>query len=136
MNAYFNMSVPPRSTVAWNIKAAGERLVFDLAVLPDGETPEAFIGRHADELDAVKRPRLYMVAEPLGRDATLPEGYRLCTDPLLAVAVICRTVNGLYVPNRAILPHPRSPREKICFSPQGFPRIGRKSTPELRRGRQ
>ena len=121
MNAYFNMSVPPRSTIAWNIKAAGERLVFDLAVLPDGETPEAFIRRHAAELDAVKRPRLYMVAEPFGRDAALPEGYRLCTDPLLAVAVICRTVNGLYVPNRAILPHPAHLAKRFAFPLKDFP---------------
>ena len=111
MNAYCNMSVPPRTAMAWQVKSVGGRLVFDLAHVAGipVESDEAkkawltdFIQANGTALSATVRPLRYTVAELLPRTVALPNGYRLCDDSLLAIAMICRTVNGLYVPQRGL----------------------------------
>ena len=111
MNAYCNMSVPPRTAMAWQVKSVGGRLVFDLARVAGlpVESDESkktwltdFIQTSEPALSATVRPLRYTVAELLPRTVALSNGYRLCDDPLLAIAMICRTVNGLYVPQRRL----------------------------------
>jgi len=109
-DAYHNMSVPPRSHGQRQVKPVGNYLVFDLigvAGAPKwgGEKVldrwlEDFQRQHANALQTASRPSGYSVALALPRGKALPDGFSLCNNPVLTVAVACRIVGGLYVPRR------------------------------------
>ena len=108
--AYCNMSAPPRSRVKKEVRTVGSHIVFDLAVLsglsarPSDDELACWLGkfesRHGDALAAAARPAGYMIAVPLPRGASLPDGFSLCTDQVLTVAVLGRLAGGIYIPHR------------------------------------
>ena len=110
--AYHNMSVPPRARVERTVKTVGWHIVFDLAGvagMPEknrGETLSAwfddFCRDNAAALEAAPRPSGYSMATPLPRDKPIPDGFRLCADPILTVAVMGRVAGGLYIPRRGL----------------------------------
>ena len=111
-NAYCNMSAPPRSRIHKEVRTIGSHIVFDLALLSGlSERPcdneltcwlRKFESRHGDALAAVARPTGYMIAVPLPPHGPLPDGFTLCKDQVLTVAVLGRLAGGIYIPNRQL----------------------------------
>ena len=111
-NAYCNMSAPPRSRVHKEVRSFGPHLVFDLSFLSglsarpcDNELVcwlRKFESRHGDALAAAARPAGYMIAVPLPRGTPLPEGFSLCKDQVLTVAILGRLAGGIYIPHRKL----------------------------------
>ncbi len=107
LDAYHNMSVPPRSTIRWDIRLPdAEHLAFSLSApgLPWSSTDDAraWADAHADDVAAAGRlaPRGFFAVPILPNDTPLPAGCGLCHDPALAVAVLGRISGGLYIPLR------------------------------------
>ena len=141
MDAYCNMSAPPRTTVKRVVRPIGKQIVFGLGctgvgVAYNGKKTdqqreadirnwfEDFVRRHQAELDAVPRPTGFMVGSlcedlyaPL--DDLLrhyPGVYQICTDPILTVAVLGRVSGLIYIPRREL----RLTRDTV-FGTIGFP---------------
>lgn len=132
--AYCNMSAPPRSRVHREVRPLGPHLVFDLALLPglDASTGDderacwlrAFEASHADALAAAARPTGYMIAVPLPKHGSLPDGFALCEDPVLTVAVLGRLAGGIYIPHRKLGFAQATAQARFAFPESAFP--GRK----------
>ena len=130
-DAYHNMSVPPRTRVQRTVKTVGWHIVFDLALvagLPEkreGEILTAwfddFCRDNAAALEAAPRPVGYSMATPLPRDKPLPDGFRLCVDPVLTVAVLGRVAGGLYIPRRELRLNPDLADRLYAFPARDFP---------------
>ena len=119
VNAYANMSVPPRSHEVRRIAPPpGGLLAFHLvaalpAHVPTNSPPEAalawfrrFVAEHAFEIAAAPVPCRFLVVqvldglEPLRRlsGSDLP----VCADPTLTAAVLGRVAGNLYIPGRPV----------------------------------
>ena len=130
-DAYHNMSVPPRTRVQRTVTAVGIHIVFDLALVPGlpekqgGETLAAwfenFCRDNAAALEAAPRPVGYSMATPLPRDKSIPEGFRLCLDHILTVAVLGRVAGGLYIPRRELRLNPNLADRLYAFPARDFP---------------
>ena len=110
-DAYCNMSVPPRTQIHKEVRPVGRHLVFDLSRIADvpADADESaladwladYLRGHADAVNAARRPKGYMIAIPLKRGAPLPDGFLLCQDLALTVAVLSRVAGGIYIPARS-----------------------------------
>lgn len=135
-NAYCNMSAPPRSRVHKEVRTIGSHVVFDLAVLSGlSERPcdneltcwlRKFEGRNRAALAAVARPTGYMIAVPLPKHGPLPDGFALCKDQILTVAVLGRLAGGIYIPNRQLCFTQATTKFRFAFPESAF--TGRKGT--------
>lgn len=148
MDAYRNMSAPPRTTIRQTIRPIGKQIVFDLGctgvgVAYNGEKTdqqreadirnwlEDFVRRHQAELDAVLRPTGFMVGSlcedinaPLADLLRLHPGvYQVCTDPILTVAVLGRVSGLIYVPRRELRLTIDSVFNTIGFPAKYFPQF-------------
>lgn len=138
-DAYHNMSVPPRSRVKRTVETVGGRIVFDWTVAFPGLATArgdanpgwfgAFRRDNAAALEAAPRPAGYSMATPLPRDRPLPEGFRLCTDPVLTVAVLGRVAGGLYIPRRELRHDPDLADGLYAFPARDFPPEARGESP-------
>ena len=114
MDAYHNMSGPPRSKIQMTVYPVGPQFSIRLADFLPEKYPdedgmwvinwlERFIRDHKSELDCVSRPSGYMIAK---LSKVLPSGKKIsdvrCKDPVLAVAVLGRLVGNIYIPRREI----------------------------------
>ena len=149
MDAYSNMSAPPRSKMQITVKPIGRQIVFDLGcagvgVAYNGEKTdqqreadvrrwfEDFVRRHKAELDAVPRPTGFMVGSLCDDlDAPLsdlmqrhPGIYQVCTDPILTVAILGRVSGMIYVPRRELRLTRDSVEDTIGFPAKYFPQFG------------
>ncbi len=125
-DVYCNMSVPPRTRIHKEVRPVGRHLVFDLArvtgISADADESQLsdwlddYLRAHAADVDAARRPNGYMIAIPLRRTAPLPDGFSLCQDQALTVAVLGRLAGGIYIPARRprLLP-------AAVNAPQAFP---------------
>ena len=126
VNAYANMSVPPRSHEVRRIAPPpGGLLAFNLvAALPAHVPPEAalawfrrFAAEHAAEIAAAPTPHCFIVPQIVpASPAQTPwhEGHRpevplpfvtgtaTCADPVLVAAVLGRVAGNLYIPGRPV----------------------------------
>ena len=135
-NAYCNMSAPPRSRVHKEVRPFGPHIVFDFAILswlklrPDdkelGESLLKFESRNRDALAAVSRPTGYMIAVPLPPHGPLPDGFTLCKDQVLTVAVLGRLAGGIYIPHRKLGFAQATTQNRFAFPESAF--TGRKGT--------
>ena len=135
-NAYCNMSAPPKSRVHKEVRTIGSHIVFDLAILswlnlrPDdrelGDSLQKFEIRNRDALAAVARPTSYMIAVPLPPHGPLPDGFALCKDQILTVAVLGRLAGGIYIPNRQLSFTQATTQNRFAFPESAF--TGRKGT--------
>ena len=137
MNAYSNMSGPPRSSVHVVTHIVGKQIVFNMqyagldprlelnqtmqekAVLAQ-EWIKDFERKHKAELDAVSRPMGYMVGISYseGDDAIV------CEDPVLTVAILGRVSHGLYIPRRELGWCACLVSGSICFPTKYFSQFG------------
>ena len=127
-DAYHNMSVPPRTRVERSVKTVGWHVVFDLASFPKQNGVEtlaawfdAFCRDNAAALEAAPRPVGYSMATTLPRDKSIPDGFRLCVDPVLTVAVLGRVAGGLYIPRRELRLNPDLADRLYAFPARDFP---------------
>ncbi len=128
--AYCNMSAPPRSRVKKEVRTVGSHIVFDLALLSGlSEHPcdnelvcwlRKFESRHGDALAAAARPAGYMIAVPLPRGTPLPEGFSLCKDQVLTVAVLGRLAGGIYIPHRKLGFAQATTQSRFAFPENAF----------------
>ena len=135
-NAYCNMSAPPRSRVHKEVRTIGSHVVFDLAVLSSlSERPcdneltcwlRKFESRNRDALAAVARPTGYMIAVPLPKHGPFPDGFALCKDQILTVAVLGRLAGGIYIPHRKLGFAQAATPSRFAFPESAF--TGRKGT--------
>ncbi len=127
INAYCNMSAPPRSQVQKVVRPVGKLLVFgfscaglqvpgDVPGLPDTVRDARiqdwladFVRRHAAALDAAARPAGFMIGtafadpgEPLKDGMTASDVAGFCRDPVLTVAVLGRMSGRIYIPRREL----------------------------------
>ena len=125
MNAYHNMSCPPKSTMQKVIKPVGQQIVFNFKAaslhvpgdrmnLSDENRNSLiqkwlseFIQKHQDEFDSVVRPMGYMIGSVFQNDnncinsiETQYPGWIYCVDPLLTIAILCRMSGNIYIPQR------------------------------------
>ena len=145
MNAYHNMSVPPRTTVNQTVKSVGEHLAFKMSEIdfsppfrPPGDfpTPQAwlddFLATHQDALESVLRPTGFMVAlvhEDSRRCQWRNRFWPFCQDPVLAVSVLGRIAGNIYIPLRKITLGPWFDNGKCYIFPRKyFPRKKNNST--------
>ena len=115
MNAYSNMSVPPHSDVRVVTRPVGKQVAFNMQCagfdprLEEYQTMREkavvalewiadFERRHKSELDAVSRPKGFMI----GRFQANDDDAVSCTDPILTVAVLGRVSRLLYIPRREL----------------------------------
>ncbi len=129
-NAYCNMSAPPRSRVHKEVRPFGPHIVFDLSILSGlSECPcdnelvcwlRKFESRHGDALAAAARPAGYMIAVPLQKQGQLPDGFTLCKDQVLTVAVLGRLAGGIYIPNRQLCFTRATAKSRFAFPESAF----------------
>ncbi len=129
-NAYCNMSAPPRSRVHKEVRPFGPHIVFDFAILSwlnlrpgDKELAESlkkFESRNRDALAAVSRPTGYMIAVPLPPRGPLPDGFTLCKDPVLTVAILGRLAGGIYIPHRQLCFTQATAKSRFAFPESAF----------------
>ncbi len=117
MDAYSNMSAPPRSKVRQVVRPIGRYVKFDIYGVdftPPFKSPQDFpspqdwlddfLAQYGEALDAVPRPSGYMIGYC---DHKGIYGYgddcRICRDPVLTVAILGRMSGTLYIPHRRIL---------------------------------
>ncbi len=130
MNAYCNMSVPPRTQVAWTIVPVGELLVFDLAFVAGAprkaeeaefrEWFDAFARENAEALENVRRPDFYMASVKVTSSAMRKHGYPLCNDKILTFAIVSRMSDGIYIPGRQPTPRLEHISAKYAFQKGDF----------------
>ena len=128
--AYCNMSAPPRSRVKKEVRTVGSHIVFDLALLSglsarpcDNELVcwlRKFESRHGDALAAAARPAGYMIAVPLPRGTPLQEGFSLCRDQVLTVAILGRLAGGIYIPHRKLGFAQATTQSRFAFPENAF----------------
>ena len=149
MNAYQNMSAPPRSKIRNIVRPVGKQIVFDMWHVGLGpsynlEQPqyerdaiiqawvEDFASKHKAELDAVPRPTGFMVGS-ICEDVNAPLDdlmrrhpgvYHVCTDPILTVAILGRVSGLIYVPHRELRLTEDSFINTIGFPAKYFPQFG------------
>ena len=140
MNAYANMSAPPRSNVHVATHPVGKQIVFNMQYagldprLEEHQTMQEkavlaqewiadFARKHKAELDAVSRPMGYMVGISYseGDDAVVCDDAIVCEDPILTVAVLGRVSRLLYIPRRELGWHACLVGASICFPAKYFP---------------
>ena len=127
-DAYSNVAGPPRTTVKKVVRPIGRQIVFDLTriehkSLCDLASAQEFARQRQVELDAVPRPKGFMVgisyeelhAELESNMKAYPDFYQVCTDPVLALAVLGRVSGLIYVPHRELR------LTDACFDPMSFP---------------
>ena len=129
-NAYCNMSAPPRSRVHKEVRPFGPHIVFDFAILSwlnlrpgDKELAtilQKFESRNRDALATVSRPAGYMIAVPLPSHGPLPDGFTLCKDPVLTVAILGRLAGGIYIPNRQLCFTQATAKSRFAFPESAF----------------
>ena len=137
MNAYSNMSGPPRSSVHVVTHTVGKQIVFNMqhagfdprlelnqtmqekAVLAQ-EWIKDFERKHKAELDAVSRPMGYMVGIP----CAFTGDEIVCEDPILTVAILGRTSHLLYIPRRELGWCACLVSGSICFPTKYFSQFG------------
>ncbi len=137
MNAYSNMSAPPRSEVPVVTHIVGKQIVFNIqhagldprleanqtmqekAVLAQ-EWINDFERKHKAELDAVSRPMGYMAGIPYSRG----DDAIVCEDPILTVAILGRMSHGLYIPRRELGWCACLIAGSYCFPIKYFPQFG------------
>lgn len=117
MDAYSNMSAPPRSMVRRVVRPIGRYVKFDIYGVdftPPFKSPQDFpspqdwlddfLAQHGEALDAVPRPSGYMIGYCNHKEIS---GYgddcRICRDPVLTVAILGRVSGTMYIPQRRIL---------------------------------
>ena len=123
MNAYHNMSCPPKSNIRKVIRPIGRHIVL---CLPSLQTPpledvkacdewlEKFMLEHKEELEKMPRPTGYVIPEHLKNivlDDDIYPGYGRVNDPVLTVAVLGRMSGGIYIPHREI---------RLCEALKGY----------------
>ena len=149
MDAYSNMSAPPRSKVKMVVRPIGRQIVFDLRRVGLGPSynlkqpqyersaiiqawVKDFVSKHKVELDAVPRPTGFMVGS-ICEDINAPLDdlmrwhpgvYQVCTDPILTVAILGRVSGLIYVPRRELRLTEDSFDDTICFPAKYFPQFG------------
>ncbi len=147
-DAYANMSAPPRSRVQVVVRPVGKQVVFDLRRLGlgpalDPEMPpharaaavqewtKDFVSQHQAELDDVPRPTGFMAGSVCKTDGAAgdavkrhPEAYEVCTDPVLAVAILGRVAGTVYVPRRELRLTESSFAAALAFPAKHFPQFG------------
>ena len=149
MDAYSNMSAPPRSKVKMVVRPIGRQIVFDLGRVGLGPSynlkqpqherdaiiqawVEDFVSKHKVELDTVPRPTGFMVGS-ICEDINAPLNdlmrwhpgvYQVCTDPILTVAVLGRVSRLIYIPRRELRLTEDSFFDTIGFPAKYFPQFG------------
>jgi len=118
MNAYSNMSAPPRSTIHVTVKPVGEHV---LVKLPDHSNSicsklcsmkrdsdraswlKRFVDEHRPELDAVVRPMGFVVPIKAGASDFPPfRSLPVVQELFLALSLLGRMSGGIYIPRREI----------------------------------
>ena len=134
MNAYANMSAPPRSNVHVATHPVGKQIVFNMQYagldprLEEHQTMQEkavlaqewiadFARKHKAELDAVSRPMGFMI----GRSHVSSDDAIVCEDPILTVAILGRVSRLLYIPRRELGWHACLVGASICFPAKYFP---------------
>ena len=142
-SAYHTLMRPPSYTLRQVIRPVGPQVLLALEAVawappfqpPSAfPTPEAwladFLRTHAAALEALPRPSGFLIATPAPA-AELPEGCRLCTEPLLTVAVLGRVAGNLYIPRRAIaLGAWCTAGTRVCFPAEHFPQFAPQELPQ------
>ncbi len=149
MDAYSNMSAPPRSKVKMVVRPIGRQIVFDLRRVGLGPSynlkqpqyersaiiqawVKDFVSKHKVELDAVPRPTGFMVGS-ICEDINAPLNdlmrwhpgvYQVCTDPILTVAILGRVSSLIYIPRRELRLTEDSFFDTIGFPAKYFPQFG------------
>ena len=149
MDAYSNMSAPPRSKVKMVLRPIGRQIVFDLRRVGLGPSynlkqpkyersaiiqawVKDFVSKHKVELDAVPRPTGFMVGS-ICEDINAPLNdlmrwhpgvYQVCTDPILTVAILGRVSSLIYIPRRELRLTEESFFDTIGFPAKYFPQFG------------
>ena len=113
MNAYHNMSGPPRTTVCQQVKPVGRQVVFSVYEIDfsyGDDTPKTFLKSHRAELESIQRPTGFMIGvvckvgngDKLNNGATEKDVYEICKDPILSISVLGRIAGNIYIPHRQI----------------------------------
>ena len=114
MDAYQNMSCPPRSRIQMTVYPVGPQFSIRLAdFLPEEYLDEdsswvvswleRFMRDHKSELDSVQRPSGFMIAKMSKKFSSGKEIFDVrCKDPVLAVAILGRLAGDIYIPRREI----------------------------------
>lgn len=129
MNAYHNMSAPPRTTVCQQVKPVGRQVVFSIYEIDfsygddahktfppprDFSSPQEwlddFLKSHKAELESIRRPTGFMIGAvckggdggKLYNGATAKDVYELCKDPILSISVLGRIAGNIYIPHRQV----------------------------------
>ena len=149
MDAYSNMSAPPRSKVKMVVRPIGRQIVFDLGRVGLGPSynlkqpqherdaiiqawVKDFVSKHKVELDTVPRPTGFMVGS-ICEDINAPLNdlmrwhpgvYQVCTDPILTVAILGRVSRLIYIPRRELRLTENSFFDTIGFPAKYFPQFG------------
>ena len=133
MNAYHNMSCPPKSNIRKVIRPIGRHIVL---CLPSLQTPpledvkacdewlEKFMLEHKEQLEKTPQPTGYVIpVRPNGviLDEDIYPGYRWVHDIVLTVAVLGRMSGGIYIPHREIRLCQALKGEMYAFPAKYFP---------------
>lgn len=125
MNAYHNMSCPPRSRVQKCVTLVGAQVCFSFRYIGlempgfDSSMPDAlrdsiiqawintYVIHHQAELDALECPKGYMIGNVYENEAAVEKAQNVyhfrCSEPILTIAVLSRMSGNIYIPQR--LPH-------------------------------
>ena len=135
-DAYSNVACPPHTTVKKVVRPISRQIVFDLSRIKSESLYELasakeFARQHQAELDTVPRPAGFMVGVPYedlyleleSHMKAYPDFYQVCTDPILALAVLGRVSGLIYVPHRK-LHLTDNCRYPISFPAEYFPQFG------------
>ena len=150
MDAYSNMSCPPRTKIQKVVRPVGKQIAFDLEkagleepgpdLLLTLDEREAmfndwlsdFVSQHRAELEAVPRPTGFMVGSvceeilgpPKDTMKRYSDLYHVCTDPILTVAILGRMAGLVYVPRRELRLTEDSFSRTIAFPAKFFSQLG------------
>ena len=118
MDAYSNMSAPPRSTIHVTVKPVGEHVLVKLpshcnsicsklwSMKSESDRAswlQGFVDEHRPELDAVVRPMGFVVPVDAGVSDCSPfRDLPVVDDVFLALSLLGRMSGGIYIPRREI----------------------------------
>ena len=122
MNAYQNMSAPPRSTIRVTVKPVGEHILVKLpchcnslygkltSMKSDSDRSawlQGFVNEHRPELEAVVRPMGFIVPiiVPIKARVSDSSPFRslpVVDDSFLSLSLLGRMSGGIYIPRREI----------------------------------
>ena len=122
MNAYQNMSAPPRSTIRVTVKPVGEHVLVKLpshcdsirrklwSMNSDSDRAswlQSFVNEHRPELEAVVRPMGFIVPIIIPIKARVSDSspFRslpVVDDSFLSLSLLGRMSGGIYIPRRKI----------------------------------